>query len=96
MTLRAVAASAGGGGGDLTNANFVDMEVPAGTKDGVNAAFTLAAAPDPAESLQLIYNGYVLTPAVGFTLSGTNITALAPYLPNTSDGDTYVASYRKA
>lgn len=86
----------GGSSGGLTDANFVDGEVPSGTKDGVNTAFTLTAAPDPAASLELIFNGYVLTPAVGFTLAGANITAIAPFLPNSGAGDTYVAYFRKA
>lgn len=95
MGLKAVA-NRTAGGTPVTTANFVDGEVPSGTKDGVNTAFTLASTPSPALSLQLVYNGFVMKAGVGYTLSGANITAIAPYLPNTSNGDTYEAWYRIA
>ncbi len=82
--------------GAISITNFADAEVPSGTKNGVNTAFTLALPPNPAGSLLLVYNGYVLTPGVGYTLAGTNITAIAPFLPNSGAGDTYEAWYRHA
>lgn len=55
--------------------NFVDNETPSGTIDGANVTFTLAHAPNPASSLQLILNGAYQT-AVGadYTLSTLTIT----------------------
>ncbi len=95
MGLKAVAASIAGTGA-LTNANFVDAEVPAGTKDGVNVTFTLAHTPSPAGSLELVYNGMLMKATVGYTISGATITAISPFIPNTSNGDTYEAWYRIA
>lgn len=80
----------------LSNSNFIDGETPSGTKDGVNTTFTLSYTPSPAGSLQLVYNGMTMQATVGYTLSGATVTAIAPFLPNTSNGDTYEAWYRKA
>lgn len=62
-------------GGGPSSPSFADAEVPSGTVDGVNAAFTLANAPSPVGSLMLFVNG-VLQKAGGvdYTLSGTGIT----------------------
>lgn len=51
-------------------------EGPAGLINGVNVTFTLAHAPSPATSLQLILNGVTLHSGVGndFTLAGSTIT----------------------
>lgn len=72
--------------------NFADAEVPGGLVNGVNAAFTLAAAPSPATSLQLTRNGLTLTAGIDYTLSGLAITFLTGAIPQTGDG--LIAWYR--
>jgi len=73
--------------------NFADAEVPGGVANGVNLAFSLAAAPNPASSLQLYKNGVLLQLNGDFTLSGSTITfvntAVAP-----QSGDKLIANYR--
>jgi hypothetical protein len=51
-------------------------EGPAGTINGVNVTFTLAHAPVPAKSLQLVLNGVTLHSGAGndFTIAGNTIT----------------------
>jgi len=73
--------------------SFADAEVPGGVANGVNLAFSLAAAPNPASSLQLYKNGVLLQLNGDFTLSGSTITfvntAIAP-----QSGDKLIANYR--
>ncbi len=71
---------------------FADAEVPSGVIDGVNAVFTLAFAPSPATSLQLVRGGLTQKPVDDFTLSGLTITFLSGSLP--LPGDELVAWYR--
>lgn len=71
---------------------FVDAERPAGTMDGVNAAFVLASAPNPPESLDLSRNGLRMRQGVDYTLSTATITFLGPSVPLSRDS--LVASYR--
>lgn len=68
-------------------------EIPAGTVDGINAAFTLAANPNPAGSLMLYKNGMLQRSGAGndFTLSSLTVTYEAGNLPQTTD--VHVASY---
>ena len=83
---------------NLTGANFVDMETPAGVPNGILVTFTLANTPSPPASCV----GYVrqggagaFVPAiygVDFTLSGATITMTAA--PDTSSNLRF--SYRKA
>lgn len=63
--------------------SFVDGEIPAGTIDGTNAVFILAAAPNPPTSLHLHNNGLRLSPIIrsngsfisgDFDLAGATIT----------------------
>lgn len=64
---------------NLQAGNYLS-EVPTGTVNGVNAAFTLAAAPSPASSLFVFLNG-ALQKSGGedYTLSSATITfASAP------------------
>ncbi len=90
-----VASNAAGGTG-LTNSNFVDAEVPAGTIDGGNAVFTLAHAPSPAASLELFKNGVAMRPGgVDYTLSA-GVTVTYTTLAKPQSGDTHVCWYRKA
>jgi uncharacterized protein YoxC len=72
---------------------FVDSEIPLGTINGSNLAFTLAASPNPSTSLKLSKNGVLLTQGADYTLSGSTITfAGTSSTPQT--GDSLVASYR--
>lgn len=70
----------------------VENEVPAGTINGVNAAFELADVPR-ASSLMLYVNGLLQANGGDFTLSETTITFLAGAIPET--GDVVRATYVK-
>jgi hypothetical protein len=76
-----------------SSTSYSDAEVPSGSVNGTNATFTLANAPNPAASLQLVKNGQVLQ-AGGFdyTLSGSTITFVTTTIPST--GDLLQAWYR--
>ena len=79
--------------GTGTSAVIVDSEIPTGTINGTNLAFTLAFAPSPAVSLKLYKNGLLLSQSGDYTVSGSTITfastATAPQI-----GDSLLASYR--
>lgn len=77
----------------LPNIGFVDQETPAGTVNGVNAAFTTSQIANPSSSLILFRNGLRMTPGVDYTLSSNAITFLA-VVPQT--GDILLCSYRIA
>ena len=53
---------------------FVDGEVPSGTINGTNAAFTLANVPNPSSSLALFRNGLLLTQGGDYTLASNAVT----------------------
>jgi hypothetical protein len=74
------------------NVVFVDLELPAGTLDGVNTAFALSYAPAPAASLLLFRNGLLQKAGVDYTLAGSTVTFLAGSTPQ--PGDSLLASYR--
>jgi len=80
----------GTGGVTIT---FVDKEIPAGTVNGLNAAFTLAGAPSPASSLHLFRNGLLLKEGFDYTLTEATISFVVAAIPQ--PGDTLLASYRK-
>jgi hypothetical protein len=63
-------------------------EVPAGAVNGVNATFTLSAAPAAAESLTVWVNGLAQRSGAGndFTLAGAVLTFLAGAVPQAGDG----------
>ncbi|MGP0074777.1 MAG: hypothetical protein ACLPWF_22930 [Bryobacteraceae bacterium] len=75
-----------------TSITFIDGEVPAGTINGSNAAFTLANVPNPSTSLSLFRNGLLLTLGVDYTVSSNSVTFLTGRLPQS--GDVLLASYR--
>jgi hypothetical protein len=79
-------------GTTTASVNFADGEVPAGSIDGVNSVFTVAAAPNPAASLQLFKNGALLRPGADYTLTGRMITFVPATLPKA--GDVLQAFYR--
>jgi len=84
--------TSGGTGGILPL--YSDAETPAGTVNGVNAAFTLVFAPSPATSLIIFRNGLLQAQGFDYSLSGNVVTFLAGSLPQT--GDELIASYRYA
>lgn len=75
-----------------TPSTFVDAEIPTGTINGVNAAFTLANTP-VVGSVHLYLNGLRMRPTTDFTVAGTTITYSAGAKPQT--GDNHYADYRK-
>jgi len=82
----------GTAGSGTSGPNFTDGEVPAGTLDGSNAAFTLHAVPVPTASLYLYRNGVLQKAGLDYNLSGNSIRFLAGSTPQ--PGDTLLASYR--
>lgn len=74
-------------------ATFIDEEVPTGTINGSNTAFTLANSPVET-SVKVYLNGQRLASGAGFdfTVSGTALTLA--YAPDT--GDVLVVEYRKS
>lgn len=82
-----------GGGGvvpPITDPTWVNAEVPSGTINGVNPAFSLSQAPSPGLSLKLFLNGLCLTAGIDYTLSVSNLTMLT--VPQI--GDALIAFYR--
>jgi len=69
-------------------------EVPSGTINGSNDTFTLTHSPSPTDSLKLFLDGVLLKQGTHYTLSGSTITFVAAYIPQT--GQTLFASYRYA
>jgi hypothetical protein len=64
---------------------FIDDEVPGGTINGTNAAFTLANVPNPPASLELFRNGLLLTQGGDYTLSANAITFASGAVPQPND-----------
>jgi len=79
--------------GSTKSLTFSDSEIPGGTINGTNLAFTLAASPSPSNSLKLFKNGVLLQQGGDYTVSGSTITfmntAVAPQA-----GDQLTADYR--
>ncbi len=73
--------------------SFADGEAPGGVANGVNLSFSLAAAPNPASSLQLYKNGVLLQLNGDFTLSGATINFVSMAVTPQS-GDKLIANYR--
>jgi hypothetical protein len=69
---------------------FRDNEVPTGAIDGSNKLFTLAQTPDPADSLELYWNGLLQRRGIDYTLAASNIILPIPPIV----GDDLVAFYR--
>jgi prefoldin subunit 5 len=76
-----------------TNSTIVDSEVPSGTINGTNLAFTLANTPVAGPSVKLYKNGLLLSQNGDYSVVGKTITfATAATTPQV--GDTLVAAYR--
>jgi len=84
----------GGSGGGGVLPSFSDGEVPVGTVNGANTAFTLAFAPSPAASLELYLNGLRMEAGTDYQIVGNALTFLTVSTPQT--GDLLLASYRYA
>lgn len=76
----------------LTSSNFVTREVPSGTINGSNTAFTLANTP-VAGSEEVFLNGMIQNVGAGndYTISGATITMLTAPI----SGDVILVNYRK-
>ncbi len=72
---------------------FVDGEIPSGTVDGSNTAFSLSQTPNPLASLQLYRNGIHLRSTLDYTASGASIVFAPGQAPR--PGDILVCSYRR-
>src|SRR5581483_6793501 len=72
--------------------SFVDGDSPAGIVDGANAAFTLAAAPDPVSSLAVYRNGLLQKLDSDYSFAGRTLQFVGAAIPQ--PGDTLLASYR--
>jgi len=71
---------------------FVDNEVPFGTIDGNNTAFSLSNSPNPSTSLMLFINGVLQASGTDYLLTSNRITFASTSRPHT--GDVVQASYR--
>lgn len=78
----------------LAGVGFVDGETPAGTVNGVNAAFTLSKTPSPVASLAVYRNGIRMESGLDYTITGNSIAFTPSYVPQT--GDILQCSYRIA
>jgi len=68
---------------------FADEEIPAGSVPGTS--FTLEHVPNPAKSLQLVWNGTTLkSSGTDFTLTGNALETVLPV----QDGDSFICWYR--
>jgi hypothetical protein len=74
---------------DGISANYSYAEVPTGTIDGSNAAFTLTNTPRPITAMLLFQNRIFLRPNIDYTVAGTTLTLTVP--PET--GASLVAFY---
>lgn len=81
------------GTGTFTQDHWVKV-IPTGAMDGTNAAFTIPTVP-LGVSLALEFNGVLQETSTDYTRSGMAIT-LVTARPNSSQGDTLVARYRRA
>ncbi len=80
------------GSGSSTSGSFIDGEIPGGTIDGSNTAFTLANTPSPTTSVALFRNGLLLQQGTDYTVSNSSLTFLTGAVPQ--PGDVLAASYR--
>jgi len=78
--------------GSTPTVTFADGEIPVGTINGTNTAFTLAYTPVSGSSLRLYKNGVLQEASFDYTLSSTTITFINGSQPN--PGDDLLAYYR--
>lgn len=70
---------------------FVENEIPTGTINGSNTAFTLAAAPSPTSSLEVFLQGQRQKLTTEWSVSGTTLTMVTA--PET--GQVLTVNYRR-
>lgn len=88
--VQGILPEANGGAGPNIGQRFSDSETPVGTINGVNTAFTLAHAPNPALSLLLFVNKTLQIQGTDYTVSGASLTmTVAP-----PGGATFLGWYR--
>lgn len=84
-----------GGGATISQylaGSFVDGEIPTGSIDGSNSAFTLSQAPNPVSGLLLYRNGLLQKRTLDYNIAGSTITFESGAIPQS--GDVLLASYR--
>jgi hypothetical protein len=69
---------------------YVENEIPSGTINGANLVFTLANSPK-SNKISLIRNGMVMQPTGHYSVSGTTLTYITGFEPQT--GDWHITSY---
>ena len=62
---------------------YVSKEIPSGTKNGVNATFTLSTSSYRTVDIRL--NGVSLLEGTGYTVVGATLTMLTGYIPGATD-----------
>lgn len=72
--------------------SFTDAETPGGVVDGSNAAFVLAAVPNPPASLVVYRNGIRQKAGLDYSLTANTIQFVPAGVPQ--PGDTLLAGYR--
>jgi hypothetical protein len=77
----------------IPGVGFIDQEIPSGTINGINTAYTTSQTPSPSTSLVVYRNGVRLTSGIDYTAVGNAIT-FGSIVPQT--GDTLFCSYRIA
>ena len=60
----------------MEDGTFWYTEIPVGSIDGSNTAFTLTATPNPTNSLEVFLNGACLSLTEDYTLSGDDLVLL--------------------
>lgn len=60
----------------MEDGTFWYTEIPVGSINDSNTAFTLTASPNPATSLEVFLNGACLSVTEDYTLSGDDLTLL--------------------
>jgi len=60
----------------MEDGTFWYTEIPVGSINGTNTAFTLTASPNPTNSLEVYLNGACLSVTEDYTLSGDDLTLL--------------------
>jgi hypothetical protein len=84
--------TAGPCGAGANNGSFVDSEVPTGSLNGVNAAFTLSQTPSPSSSVLIFRNGVLQKQGLDYTINGALLTFASASIPQAAD--TVLAAYR--
>ena len=71
---------------------WVTNEIPTGSINGSNKAFTLAGTPNPATDLEVWVNGQKLELTEDYTLSGDELTMIRAYA--SAEVESFYVNYR--